>query len=82
MATLVVPAVVCAAQGDILFSDNFERGRLAYNYATDVSFNNQPGETPPFSHTPAPNADGYDAVVTAVQFEPTGPMNAAGSGTT
>jgi hypothetical protein len=36
--------------------------------------------TGPWTYTPVPDADGYDAAVRAVRIAPTGVMSAAGGG--
>jgi hypothetical protein len=53
---------------------------LTYNYAADVTYSNQPGGGPPYTYTPSPDADGYDANVTGVRIAPTGPFSAASGG--
>jgi uncharacterized repeat protein (TIGR01451 family) len=49
---------------------------LTYNYAADVTYFDQLDN----SRTPAPDADGYDALVRKVRINPKGVFNAAGGG--
>lgn len=66
----------------IVFTDGAPPSGLSYNYATDVSFSNQPGGGPPYNYAPSADADGFDAAVTGVRIAPTGTMNASsGAGT-
>jgi uncharacterized repeat protein (TIGR01451 family) len=52
---------------------------LALNYATNVSYSSA-GDTGPWTYTPAPDANGFDAAVKAVRVSPAGIMSAAGAG--
>ena len=45
---------------------------MSFDYATDVAFSNTPGGGPPFSYSPVPDADGFDAQVTGVELRPRG----------
>ncbi len=64
----------------VVFIDGPVSSGLAYTYATDVSYSNQPGGGPPYSYTPSPDADGFDPAVTGFRFAPGGSMNAASGG--
>lgn len=50
---------------------------LAFNAATHVTYSNQPGGGAPYTYTPVPDAQGYDAAVRGVRLAPSGVMNAA-----
>ena len=52
---------------------------LTYNYATNVTYSSS-GISGPWTYTPVPDADGFDAAVRAVRIAPTGVMNATGGG--
>jgi len=72
---------VSAVSGDpISFSDGATPSGLAYNYATDVSFSNQPGGGAPYDYTPVPDPQGFDPAVTGYRVAPTGSMNGASGG--
>jgi len=50
--------------------------------AANVSFSNQPGGGAPYTYTPLPDADGFDAAVTGVRIAPSGALSgASGAGT-
>src|SRR5574341_792780 len=53
---------------------------LAYDYATDVTYSNQAGGGAPYTYTPSPDADGFDAAVTGMRINPTGTMSGASGG--
>ena len=83
--TDVVPAntalFVDTGSGDpIVFIDGPIASGLAYSYAADVTFSDQPGGGAPFTYVPTPDANGYDAAVTGMRIAPTGTMNASGGG--
>ena len=73
---------VSTVSGDpVSFAEGATPSGLSYNYATDVSFSNQPGGGPPYDYTPVPDPQGFDPAVTGYRVAPTGSMNAAsGSG--
>ena len=58
----------------IVFIDGPVSSGLAYSYAADVSFSNQPGGGAPYNYTPVPDADGFDPAVTGYRLNPTGAM--------
>ncbi|NOX69787.1 MAG: hypothetical protein GXP15_11415 [Gammaproteobacteria bacterium] len=80
--TDIVPAdsalFVGTSGGDpIVFADGAVASGLSYNFASDVTFSSQPGGGTPFTYSPTPDAQGYDAAVTGYRVNPAGSMNAA-----
>lgn len=72
---------VSTVSGDpISFTDGATPSGLAYNYATDVSFSNQPGGGAPYDYTPVADPQGFDPAVTGYRVAPTGSMNGASGG--
>lgn len=57
----------------IRFVDGATASGLSFNFAADASFSDQPGGSP-LGYSPAPDADGFDAAVTAFLLAPTGTM--------
>jgi hypothetical protein len=53
---------------------------LSYTYGTNVTFSNQAGGGPPYTYTPTPDADGFDAAVTGVRINPTGVFSGESGG--
>jgi uncharacterized repeat protein (TIGR01451 family) len=47
---------------------------LTYTYAAAVTYTNQPGGAGPYTYTPVPDANGYDAAVTGFRVNPAGPF--------
>lgn len=81
----VVPAntalFVDAGAGDPLqFVDGPTAGGLSYDFATDVTFGNQPGGGAPFDYTPVADADGFDPAVTGFRINPGGAINGSSRG--
>ena len=66
-----------ASGNPVEFIDGATSSALGFNYASDVSYSNQPGGTAPFNYVPVPDANGFDAAVTAVRVAPTGIMAGA-----
>ena len=69
LITDIVPAnselFVDTGAGDpIVFVNGPIASGLAYNFAADVTFSNQPGGGAPFNYAPVPDAQGYDSAVT------------------
>ncbi|MGI9238148.1 MAG: hypothetical protein ACR2QZ_12170 [Woeseiaceae bacterium] len=64
----------------IVFVDGPTPSGLSFNYATDVSFSNQPGGGAPYSYAPIPDVDGFDPAVTGIRIAPTGSMSPASGG--
>ncbi|MFO1427223.1 MAG: DUF11 domain-containing protein [Steroidobacteraceae bacterium] len=60
------------------FVDGTPASGLSFNYATNVSYSNQPGGAAPFNYTPTADANGVDLAVTAVRIVPTGTLLPAG----
>ena len=50
---------------------------LTYVYAASVTYSNQIGGGAPYTYTPVPDANGFDANVHGVRIAPAGVMNAA-----
>jgi len=76
-----VALFVDTSGGDpISFANGATPSGLTYNYATDVTFSNQPGGGAPYNHTPMPDVDGFDPAVTGYRIAPSGTMNAASGG--
>ena len=76
-----VALYVATGGGDpVQFIDGPVSSGLGYNYATDVTFSNQPGGGPPYNYVPVPDAQGFDPNVTGLRVNPSGLMNAAGPG--
>jgi uncharacterized repeat protein (TIGR01451 family) len=80
--TDVVPAgttlYVSGASGNpVEFIDGATASGLSFNYASNVGYSSQPGGSAPFNYVPVPDANGFDAAVTAVRVAPTGTMAGA-----
>ena len=78
----VVPAntalFVASGGGDpVQFVDGATPSGLTFNYATHVTYSNQPGGAPPYSYVPTANGNGVDPNVTAVRIAPGGAMSGA-----
>lgn len=81
----VIPAntslFVDTGSGDpIAFVNGGVASGLSYDFSNDVSFSNQPGGGAPYSYTPVPDTDGFDANATGISVNPTGTMNGASGG--
>ncbi len=63
----------------VVFVDGSPVSGLSFNYPAQVSYSSV-GESGPFTYTPLPDADGYDAAVRAVRIAPGGIMNGTGGG--
>jgi len=66
----------------IVFIDGTTPSGLTFSYAAGASFSNQPGGGPPYNYTPAPDASGFDPVITGFRLSPSGAMAAASTGNT
>jgi hypothetical protein len=53
---------------------------LTYTYASNVTYSSTAGGGAPYTYTPVPDANGYDAAVTGVRINPQGIMSAAVGG--
>ena len=71
--------VSTASGNPVVFVNGATASGLTYNYATNVTYSST-GASGPWTYTPVPDANGFDAAVRAVRVAPTGVMNAAGSG--
>jgi hypothetical protein len=82
IADLVPPnsELVVAGGPAVQFFDGTVPSGLTFNYASHVSFSNQPGGAPPYSYAPAANGSGVDPNVTALRIAPSGAMPGAASG--
>jgi trimeric autotransporter adhesin len=65
----------------VVFVDGSPSSGLTFNYAANVSYSSA-GEAGPFTYTPTPDANGFDAAVRAVRIAPGGAMNGNGGGNT
>ncbi len=69
--------VSTAAGNPVQFINGSVPSNLSFNYATNVTYSNQPGGVAPYTYVPVPDANGFDANVTAVRIAPTGTLAAA-----
>ncbi len=73
---------VDSTSGDpITFTDGTPSSGVSYNFATDVTFSNQPGGGPPFNYSPTPDGQGFDPAVTGFRIAPAGAMSGSSGGT-
>jgi uncharacterized repeat protein (TIGR01451 family) len=72
--------VAAACGGVVGFIDGSPASGLSFNYASNVTYSNTAGGGPPYSYTPVPDANGFDAAITGVRIAPTGSLAAAGGG--
>jgi uncharacterized repeat protein (TIGR01451 family) len=63
----------------VVFADGSPVSGLNFNYATQVSYSSV-DESGPFTYTPVPDANGFDAAVRALRIAPGGVMNGSGGG--
>jgi hypothetical protein len=77
----LVPAnteLLVAGGGDpVQFVDGATASGLTFDYATHVTYSNQPGGAPPYSYVPTANGNGVDPNVTALRIAPSGAMSGA-----
>jgi uncharacterized repeat protein (TIGR01451 family)/fimbrial isopeptide formation D2 family protein len=71
--------VSTASGNPVVFVNGATASGLTYTYASQVSYSST-GVSGPWTYTPAPDVNGFDALVRAVRIAPAGVMNAAGSG--
>ena len=64
----------------IVFVDGATASGLAYTYASDVTFSNQPGGGAPYTYVPVPDAQGFDPAITGYRINPGGTMAGAVGG--
>jgi uncharacterized repeat protein (TIGR01451 family) len=71
---------VSTSLGDpVVFVNGATPSGLTYTYASHVTYSSV-GIAGPWTYTPAPDPNGFDAAVRAVRVAPAGVMSAAGSG--
>jgi hypothetical protein len=63
----------------VVFVNGTPVSGLTFNYATHVAYSSA-GVSGPWTYTPSPDADGFDAAVRAIRISPAGVMSAAGGG--
>jgi len=63
----------------VVFVDGSPVSGLTYNYGTQVSYSSV-DESGPFTYTPVPDANGFDAAVRALRIAPGGVMNGSSGG--
>ncbi|MEO0574407.1 MAG: hypothetical protein AAF004_03010 [Pseudomonadota bacterium] len=74
-----VSLLVASGTGDpVQFIDGAVASGVTFDFATAVTFSEQPGGGPPFDFTPTPDADGFDGSVTGVRIALSGVMGGAG----
>ena len=61
----------------VTFADGTPASGLTYSYPVSVTWSKAPGGGPPYTYTPVPDANGYDALVTGVRIAPSGTMAGA-----
>ncbi|MFQ5610071.1 MAG: hypothetical protein ACE5F8_07355, partial [Woeseiaceae bacterium] len=64
----------------IVFIDGATPSGLAFTFASDVGFSNQPGGGPPYNYIPVPDAQGFDPGVTGFRINPSGIMAGSAGG--
>ncbi|HET7609657.1 MAG TPA: hypothetical protein VFL84_13335 [Gammaproteobacteria bacterium] len=78
----LVPAntdlIVASGGGDpVQFFDGPTPSGLTFDYATHVTYSDQPGGAPPYGYTPTADGNGVDPSVTALRIAPSGAMPGA-----
>jgi uncharacterized repeat protein (TIGR01451 family) len=71
--------VSTASGNPVAFLNGATASGLTFAYASNVSYSSV-GVSGPWTYSPAPDANGFDALVRAVRISPAGVMNAAGPG--
>lgn len=75
--------VTATCGGVLAFVDGTPASGLAFSYATHTTFSSSPVGGTPYSYTPAPSPEGYDASIRGIRIAPNGAMaGASSSGTT
>ncbi|HEV8442923.1 MAG TPA: CshA/CshB family fibrillar adhesin-related protein [Steroidobacteraceae bacterium] len=77
--TVLCVATTCS-NPVVQFVDGTTPSGLTFNAATSVSYSNTAGGGAPFTYTPSPDAQGFDAAVTGIRISLSGTFAAAGSG--
>jgi len=62
------------------FIDGTPASGLTFNAAANISYSSAAGGGAPFTYTPTPDGQGFDASVTGIRIVPAGIMAAAGAG--
>jgi uncharacterized repeat protein (TIGR01451 family) len=70
---------VLSSGNPVAFINGATASGLTFNYATHVTYSSV-GVSGPWTYTPVPDANGFDAAVRALRIAPAGVMSAAGSG--
>ncbi|MBA3898022.1 MAG: DUF11 domain-containing protein [Sphingomonadaceae bacterium] len=60
----------------VTFTDGTPASGLTYTYGTNVTWTKAAGGGAPYTYTPAPDANGFDALVTGIRIAPTGALAA------
>ena len=68
-----------AGAGPVVFLNGTTASGLTFTYASHVTYSSV-GSTGPWNYTPAPDVNGFDALVRAIRIAPAGVMSAAGAG--
>lgn len=61
----------------VTFTDGSTASGLSWAYPGNVTWSKQAGGGTPYTYTPVPDANGYDALVTGIRIAPTGTLAAA-----
>jgi uncharacterized repeat protein (TIGR01451 family)/fimbrial isopeptide formation D2 family protein len=69
--------VATSAGSPVQFVDGGVPSGLTFTYAGDVTYSNRPGGAAPFDYVPTPDANGFDASVTALRVAPSGVLAGA-----
>ena len=70
--------VATTSGNPVVFVNGATASGLTFNYAANVSYSSV-GSSGPFTYTPAPDANGFDAAVRAIRVQPAGVMIGTGS---
>ena len=69
--------VATTSGNPVVFVNGTTPSGLTYNYAANVSYSST--GSAPFTYTPSPDPNGFDAAVRAIRIQPTGVMAGTGS---
>jgi len=72
----LAPYVATGSGAPVTMTDLTAPSGLTFAYASHVQWSDQVDGGPPYSHTPAPDADGYDAAATGIRIAPVGSFSA------
>ncbi len=70
--------VATTSGNPVVFVNGTTASGLTFNYTANVSYSSV-GSSGPFTYTPVPDANGFDAAVRAIRVQPTGVMTGTGS---